>query len=359
MELFQEQACVVRSRHQQGNTCKRSYLWRCEQGCERQTHRKVLTDFTIVFVSPVHVRQQRTASQLRHSPDDLHPPPLQRSVPDHHLPLQELRGLQGREDGQLEEGCDPQRLQRPGAQSRGKQPLQIHGGAGLLLCKWLRSFYTLLHSIHITICLCWAYSLLCCPLVARKRIHSDIFKHSCAAFIFQAGGLNINKQKCVHVNEGTSVSQCIRTYWFLVFWLWSTGPDDINLCCSLQKDTDRVSVCLLSTASDRQLGQDGVWVQDTENSKTSYCGSRPCGHWWLRSRVRHRHRARVLLVRTIAVRRGGQSWDYWTDSWRVQPRCTYKYWELLWPCGKDIYCASPTRFKTSTICKLEECLEFT
>lgn len=95
-----------------------------------------------------------------------------------------------------------------------------------------------------------------------------------------------------------------------------------------------VCVCLPSTASQWQLGQDSVWVQDTENSKTSYCGSCPRGHWRPRSRVRHRHRARVLLVRAIAGMRRGQSWDCWTDSWHAQPRCTYKYWELLRPCGK-------------------------
>lgn len=88
------------------------------------------------------------------------------------------------------------------------------------------------------------------------------------------------------------------------------------------------------TASKWQLGQDSVWVQDTENSKTSYCGHCPCGHWWLRSRVRCRYRASLLLVKSSAGMCRGESWDYWTDSWRDQPHCTYEYWGLFWPCGK-------------------------
>lgn len=87
----------------------------------------------------VFVWQQRSASELCYGADDLHPPALQRGVPDHHVPLQELCRLQGRQDGKSEESCDTERLQRPGAESRGKQPLQIHGVGGLLLSKSWRS----------------------------------------------------------------------------------------------------------------------------------------------------------------------------------------------------------------------------
>lgn len=88
------------------------------------------------------------------------------------------------------------------------------------------------------------------------------------------------------------------------------------------------------TASKWQLGQDRVWVQDTENSKTSHCGYCPRGHWWPGSRVRRRHRVRVLLVKVSAGKRQGESRDCWTDSWRDQPRCTYEYRGLLWPRGE-------------------------
>lgn len=90
-----------------------------------------------VWFRLVHVRQQRSAGQLGHSSDDFHPPALQRGFSDDHLQLQELGGLQGRKDRQPEESCDPQGLQRSGTQSRGKQPLQIHGGGGHLLSKFL------------------------------------------------------------------------------------------------------------------------------------------------------------------------------------------------------------------------------
>lgn len=93
-------------------------------------------------------------------------------------------------------------------------------------------------------------------------------------------------------------------------------------------------VCWSFAASKRQLGQDGVWVQDTENCKTSYCGYGTCGHWRPRSRVRHRYRACVLLVELSAGMGRGESWDYWTDSWHDQPHCTYEYWGLFWHCGK-------------------------
>lgn len=86
-----------------------------------------------VFVSLVHLWQQRSAAERRHRSDDLHPPAFQRGLSEHHLPLQELCGLQGPEEWQPEEGRDPEGLQRPGAQSRGQQPLQIHRGGGLLL----------------------------------------------------------------------------------------------------------------------------------------------------------------------------------------------------------------------------------
>lgn len=100
------------------------------------------------------------------------------------------------------------------------------------------------------------------------------------------------------------------------------------------------------TGSKRQVGQDSVWVQDTENTETSYCGYCPCGHWWPRSGVRHRHRASVLLVKWSAGMCQGEPWDYWTDSWHVQPPCTYQYWGLFWPCGK-IFIVPLTQFKTS------------
>lgn len=91
----------------------------------------------VVFCCPVHVWQQGSAGQLGHSPDDFHPPALQRGLPDRHLQLQELGGLQGREGRQPEESRGPQGQQRPGAQGRGKQPLQIHGAGGHLLSEFL------------------------------------------------------------------------------------------------------------------------------------------------------------------------------------------------------------------------------
>lgn len=100
------------------------------------------------------------------------------------------------------------------------------------------------------------------------------------------------------------------------------------------------------TGSKWQVGQDSVWVQDTENTETSYYGYCPCGHWWPRSRVRNRHRASVLLVKWSAGMCQVEPWDYWTDSCHVQPLCTYQYWGLFWPCGK-IFIVPLTQFKTS------------
>lgn len=94
---------------------------------------------SVVCFCPVHVWQQGSAGQLGHSPDDFHPPALQGGLPDHHLQLQELGGLQGREGRQPEESRGPQGQQRPGAQGRGKQPLQIHGAGGHLLSEFLPS----------------------------------------------------------------------------------------------------------------------------------------------------------------------------------------------------------------------------
>lgn len=104
------------------------------------------------FIFSVCVWQQRSASKLCDSSDDFHPPALQRSISDHHLPLQELCGLQGWEEGQLEESCDSQGLQRSWSKSRGKQPLQIHSSGGLLLSKFPHFKYFILSTTNSMKC---------------------------------------------------------------------------------------------------------------------------------------------------------------------------------------------------------------
>lgn len=100
------------------------------------------------------------------------------------------------------------------------------------------------------------------------------------------------------------------------------------------------------TASERQLGQDSVWVQDTENCQTSHCGYGPRGHWWPQSGVRYRHRARVLLVKPDTSRT-----DCWTDSWHDQPSCTYEY--EYFASGQNIYCAFTTQVQDVKDLQLE------
>lgn len=110
------------------------------------------------------------------------------------------------------------------------------------------------------------------------------------------------------------------------------------------------------TGRKRQVGQDSVWVQDTENTQTSYCGYCPRGHWWPRSGVRHRHRASVLLVKWSAGMCQGEPWDYWTDSWHVQPPCTYQYWGLhSGPVARYLLCLWPSSRHRS---KVEQMFEF-
>ena len=89
---------------------------------------------TSVFPLPVHVRKQRAAGELGHGPDDLPALAVQGGGSDHHVPLQEQRGLQGR-GGEPEEGHHPEGSQRPGPPRRGEQPLQIHRHGGQLLRK--------------------------------------------------------------------------------------------------------------------------------------------------------------------------------------------------------------------------------
>ena len=68
--------------------------------CEKTIKKRGFLLITF-FMSPVRLWQQGSGYKCCHCSDDLHPPALQGGVSDHHLPLQELCGLQGREEWQL------------------------------------------------------------------------------------------------------------------------------------------------------------------------------------------------------------------------------------------------------------------
>lgn len=105
------------------------------------------------------------------------------------------------------------------------------------------------------------------------------------------------------------------------------------------------------TASKWQLGQDRVWVQDTENSKTSHCGYCPRGHWRPRSRVRRRHRARVLLVKASAgkgsVEENPRTVELTADAISHVVHTSTE--DCCGPVARYLLCLS-TQFKTAKIC---------
>lgn len=109
--------------------------------------------------------------------------------------------------------------------------------------------------------------------------------------------------------------------------------------CLLPLNILQLKVCVLSfTASQRQLGQDSLWVQDTENSKTSYCGHCPRGHWWPRSRVWRRYRASVLPVKRSA---GVSGRTVRLLDWQLSRSATLyiRVLRTLLALWQDIYCA--------------------
>lgn len=105
------------------------------------------------------------------------------------------------------------------------------------------------------------------------------------------------------------------------------------------------------TASKWQLGQDRVWVQDTENSKTSHCGYCPRGHWRPGSRVRRRHRARVLLVKASAgkgsVEENPRTVELTADAISHVVHTSTE--DCCGPVARYLLCLS-TQFKTAKIC---------
>lgn len=131
--------------------------------------------------------------------------------------------------------------------------------------------------------------------------------------------------------EELDVFQDLKAFFFRVHW--------------------QTCVFISLTASKWQLGQDRVWVQDTENSKTSHCGYCPRGHWRPGSRVRRRHRPRVLLVKASAgkgsVEENPETVELTADAISHVVHTSSE--DCCGPVARYLLCLS-TQFKTAKIC---------